>query len=387
MFAQRTSWNLENNRFSLTLARLRREGKPLLDLTISNPTTCGIAFDEHLLHALSDPKALQYEPEAQGLLSARKAVTQYYASLPERGAAVSPEQIFLTTGTSEAYSYAFRLLCDPDDEVLVPHPGYPLFDFLASIQDVHLRPYPLIYDHGWHVDMHVLEEAITERTRAIVVVHPNNPTGSFIRPGEREHLIALCSKHDIAIIADEVFLDYDFDIPGHTFATNNRCLTFTLSGLSKISGLPQMKVAWMVVSGPGSIKDAAIARLDVIADTYLSLNTPMQVALPAWLEVRHHFQSQLQARLTANLRELDGQLAAAPKCQRMEVQGGWYATLRVPALQSDEDLAIELMEKYGVAVHPGHFFDFPMDGYLVLSLMTPENDFREGLRRILHAIG
>lgn len=386
MFAERTAWNSEPNRFSLALERLRHSGMPLLDLTRSNPTDCGFTYDEAaIMSALADKRALEYSPVARGLRSAGESVASYYAELSGLPR-VSPEQIFLTTSTSEAYSYAFRLLCDPGDEVLIPRPGYPLFDLLAAIQDVNLVPYPLQYDQGWHMDMHALEKAVTPRTRAVVVVHPNNPTGSCVTGNERKRLAEVCAGQGIAIIADEVFLDYGHEITPASFADNSECLTFTLSGLSKIAGLPQMKVAWMVVSGPESATKEAIGRLEVIADTYLSMNAPLQVATPKLLESRHGLQKQLKARLKNNLREMDAQLTKAPNCERLQAEAGWYATLRVPVTQTDEDLAIRLMEEQGVVVHPGHFFDFDREGYLIVSLMTPEADFREGVRRILATI-
>lgn len=378
MFAKRTSWELKANRYTVALERARLGGRKLLDLTVSNPTACGLEPDPQVWQALGDERAAKYEPEALGLGSARAAVMGYYE---KSGVAVAAENVVLTTSTSEAYTYAFRLLCEPGDEVLVPQPGYPLFDFLASIQDVSPVAYPLIYDHGWHVDLHALEQALTPRTRAVIVVHPNNPTGSFVSHEERRALAELCAGRGMAIIADEVFLDYGFEGHAHTFADESHCLTLTLSGLSKIAGLPQMKVAWMVASGPEELRAQAMARLEVIADTYLSMNTPMQLALPVMLESRHVFQRQLKARLASNLRELDGQLAGASRVSRLEVQGGWYATLRVPATQADEELAIGFIEK-GVIVQPGHFFDFPSDGYLVVSLMTEEREFRDGVKVI-----
>lgn len=383
MFSQRTNWDLKTNRFTATLERLQREKRPLLDLTASNPTTCGLGYDERLvLEPLAETAGMRYSPEARGLRSAREAVASYYAELP-KPAEVHAEDVFLTTSTSEGYSYAFRLLCDPGDEVLIPRPGYPLFDLLATIQDVKLVHYPLLYDHGWQIDPYALEAAVTPRTRAVVMVHPNNPTGSFASGGEREWLSELCARREMGLIVDEVFLDYSFGVPGRSFADNDVCLTMTLSGLSKVCGLPQMKVAWMAVNGPAAVKGTATERLEIIADTYLSLNTLMQAALPKLLASRTGFQEQLRARLAENLRVLDARLASAPQIQRMEVQGGWYATLRVPAVQSDEDLAVRLMEQQGVVVHPGHFFDFAGEGYLVVSLMTPEVEFQDGIGRVI----
>src|SRR5580693_7863470 len=275
MFAERTNWNLEPNRLGTALAAHRAAGKPLLDLTVSNPTECGFAYDrEAILEALRNPGALEYEPNPRGLASARTAVAEYYAA---RDANVSIEDLFLTTSTSEAYSFAFRLFCDPGDEILIPAPSYPLFDFLADIQDVKLVRYPLLYDHGWQIDFHSLEQAITPRTRGVIVVHPNNPTGSFLKLEEMRRLNQVCAARGIAIIADEVFLDFALGDERHaTFAANSRALTFTMSGLSKICGLPQMKVAWLIVSGPEPSKAQALARLEVIADTYLSMNAPIQ---------------------------------------------------------------------------------------------------------------
>jgi aspartate/methionine/tyrosine aminotransferase len=385
MFSSRTSWNLSPNRFTTALESKKKSGSALLDLTASNPTTCGLIYPaEKILSSLTNSAAMTYEPESKGLLVARKAVAAYYADQPEP-VAVSPENIILTTSTSEAYSYAFRLLCEPGDEVLIPQPSYPLFDFLATIQDVRLIPYSLVYDHGWQIDFNSLRSAITPRTRAVIVVNPNNPTGSYVKAKELVELNEICAENELAIIADEVFLDYP--LPGaacKSFAGNSEALTFTLSGLSKISGLPQMKVAWMAVSGP--IARDALSRLDIIADTYLSMNAPMQFATPTLLACRNDFQSQLKARLRTNLAELDSQLAAQNHCARLDVEAGWYATLRVPVTQSDEDLAIALIEDESVIVHPGHFFDFEQDGYLILSLLTAEDVFREGLRRVLRRL-
>jgi len=382
MFATRTNWDLTPNRLSEALAAHRAAGKPLLDLTVSNPTECGFSHDSKaILEALSNPAALRYEPNPRGLESARRAVAGYYAA---RNEVVSVEDIFLTTSTSEGYSYAFRTLCNPGDEVLIPSPSYPLFDFLAEIQDVKLVRYPLLYDQGWQIDFHALEQAITARTRAVIVVHPNNPTGHFTKAPERIKLNAICSAHQMAIVADEVFLDFALDgNRAASFAANSGALTFTLSGLSKISGLPQMKAAWLSVSGSQELKREAVARLEVIADTYLSPNAPVQLAMPAFLEQRHSFQEQLLSGVRGNLAELDRQLARQKACSRLAVEGGWYAVLRVPAIRSDEDLTLELLTSGNVSVHPGHFYDFSTDGFLVVSLITPETIFATGITTML----
>jgi len=384
MFAKRTNWNLETNRLSVALSAHRAAGKPLIDLTISNPTECGFAYDEEaILGALGNPAALKYEPNPRGLVAAREAVKGYYA---ERGAIVSNDDIFLTTSTSEAYSYVFRTLCDPDDEVLIPEPSYPLFEFLADIQDVRLVPYPLLYDHGWQIDFHNVKQSFTSRTRAIIAVNPNNPTGNYCKPEEMRKLNEICAAQGVAIIADEVFLD--FALGGDrqaTFASNSGALTFTMSGLSKICGLPQMKAAWLVVSGPESLKKEAVARLEVIADTYLSMNAPIQWALPTLLGQRREFQRQLIGRVKENLAELDRQLARQRSCGRLEVEGGWNAVIRVPATGTDEDLALELLAAKGVYVHPGHFYDFPSEGFVVVSLISPISEFARGIKELLSA--
>lgn len=393
MFSERTNWTLAQNRFTQAVVEVRASGAEILDLSASNPTRVGLQFDSAaILHALSSPHALDYDPQPKGLPFAREAVAAYYADRRaggERDVAsnISTERIVLTTSTSEGYSYVFKLLCNAGDELLVPKPSYPLFEFLADLQDVKLVPYPLIYDHGWQMDLHSLEKAVTKRSRGVVIVHPNNPTGSYVQEKEFALLNALCRKHGLALIVDEVFLDYRLDDKPHTsFAENHEALTFTLSGLSKIAALPQMKVAWVVTSGPKTEVDAAMGRLEVIADTYLSMNAPVQWALPALLEQRKDIQTKLLRRVKKNLTELDRQLFEQNACQRLIVEGGWYAVLRVPVTRSDEDLAIELVRGNSVLVHPGHFYDFPRDGFLVLSLITMEAEFAEGVARILRYI-
>ena len=385
MFASRTNWNLKTNRLADALARHRSGGRKLLDLAASNPTDCGFKYDAPaIVRSLCNPLALQYHPEPRGLHMAREAVSDYYTA---RGDKVSLDNLFLTVSTSEAYSHVFRLLCNPGDEVLIPTPSYPLFDFLADVNDVKLVRYPLFYDHGWHIDLHGLEQAITPRTRGIVIVHPNNPTGHYTKTGEIARLNEISTAKKLAIIADEVFLDFSLrDTPPASFIANRAALTFTMSGVSKISGLPQMKLSWLAVNGPEVLKQEALARLELIADTYLSMNTPIQLAAPVLLQQRTNFQRQLMARVKNNLTELESQLASQSQITRLQVEGGWYAVLRLPAIRSDEDLTIDLLEKQDVYVHPGHFYEFPGDGYLVVSLIAPEQDFAEGVRRILTEI-
>ena len=417
-FSARTAWDLAETRLARALRERRAAGLPIFDLTASNPTQCGFAYDDAgILAALTDREALVYDPDPHGMRRAREAVCRYYA---ERGARVDAEQVFLTTSTSEAYSWLFRLLCDAGDEVLIAQPSYPLFDFLAQIEDVRLRPYPLFYDHGWQIDLAGLRERITLKTKAIALVHPNNPTGHFTRDAERRELESLCAEHGLALIVDEVFLDYAMPgQDGRSFAAGDSCaegerwdrkagergdeirrfatgkhlaLTFVLSGVSKIAALPQMKAAWIVAFGPAAAGperelSEALARLEVVADTFLSMNAPVQCALPAWLAGCGAMQEQIRARTRENLRKLDQILLRNSAVTRLEVEAGWYAVLRVPALGSDEDLAVRLVEERGVSVHPGYFFGFAGDGWLVVSLLTPEGEFRMGVEKICSLFG
>ena len=384
MFSKRTDWELSPNRFTEAHRDLLAQGGEIFDLAISNPTRAGFQYDQRaIVQALNSPAVLDYNPQPKGLRSARDAVAAYYRDRREEFD-VDPESLVLTTSTSEGYSYVFRLLCNPDDEVLVPKPSYPLFEFLADLQDVKLVPYPLIYDHGWQIDFSSLYKAANHRTRAVVVVHPNNPTGSYVSKDEQRELNSFCRDHKLSLIVDEVFLDYAIDgAQRQSFAVNCETLTFTLSGLSKICGLPQMKLSWVVTSGPSKQVSAAMDRLEVIADTYLSMSAPIQLAAPVLLEQRHSVQPQLLVRVRGNMVELDRQLSAQKAGERLSLDGGWYAVLRVPALQSDEDLAIGILQKEGVLLHPGHFYDFPSDGYLVLSLITPPALFKTGIERVL----
>lgn len=380
-FSSRTQWDLKETQLARALRERRSAGLPLLDLTASNPTHCGFQYDwPGILAALGDSRSMTYDPDPRGMLAAREAVCRYYAG---HGAAVSPDAIFLTTGTSEAYSWVFRLLCDPGDEVLIGQPSYPLFDFLAQLEDVQLRPYPVLYDHGWQIDLGGLHERITPATKAIAVVHPNNPTGHWTR--ERSELEGLCAEHRLALIVDEVFLDYPLtDAAEASFMTgDHRALTFVLSGITKIVALPQMKAAWIAVAGPEREKRPALERLEVIADTFLSMNAPVQCALETWLAGAGGLQSQIRRRTRANLSFLDATFGhSCSAVSRLEAEAGWYAVLRVPALGRDEDLAVRLIEERGTSVHPGYFFGFSGDGWLVVSLLTPEADFRKGLEEI-----
>jgi len=383
-FSARTGWNTEESELARA-HRLRREaGLPVADLTASNPTRCGFSYPASLLEPLADPRALDYDPQPRGLLPAREAVCKYYA---DHGVSLDPGQIVLTTSTSEAYSFLFRLLCDPGSEILVPQPGYPLFDFLATLDDVRIKVAPLVYDDGWQIDFEGMSRAITPQTRAIVIVHPNNPTGHFTKPREAEELARICRAKGLSLIVDEVFLDYseagnkgaraqESDGAASFAAGLEGVSVFVVSGLSKIAGLPQMKAAWIVAIGPEKV--SSLERLEVIADTFLSMNSPVQWALPVWLANRAAIQQQIRNRVGTNLAVLDRRLAALPTLQRLAVEGGWCAVLRIPALEPDEQTVLALLER-GVWVHPGYFFGMPESGWLVVSLLGEEPEFRAGL--------
>jgi len=376
-FSVRTNWNTEESELALAHRLRLQAGLPIADLTASNPTRCGFNYSPDLLAALTDSKALDYDPQPRGILSARQAVCSYYSEL---GVALDPSQIVLTTSTSEAYSFLFRLLCDPGTEILVPQPSYPLFDFLAVLDDVRIRSVPLVYDHGWQIEPEGFRRAITAQTRAIVLVHPNNPTGHFTKPWEAEELAGICREFDLSLIVDEVFLDYGFSGAGKSFAAGlDGVPVYVVSGLSKIAGLPQMKAAWIAATGPD--KAEALERLEVIADTFLSMNAPVQSALPIWLEGRPAIQRQIRERVAGNLAELDRQLAQIPSVQRLEAEGGWYAVLRIPALEPDEQTVLALLEQ-GVWAQPGYFFGMAESGWLVVSLLGESAEFSTGLAKM-----
>ena len=386
MFSRRTNWQLSPNRLTQALAEVRASATELLDLTISNPTRVGFQYHtQSILGAFQNSNSLLYDPQSKGLLGARREIVSYYQH--DHGVSLDPEQIVLTASTSEAYSYVFRLLCNAGDDILVPKPSYPLFDFLGDLQDVRLVPYPLEYADGWFIDFPSLTRAITPQTQAILLVHPNNPTGSYVRDEEVQQLNSICGERNLALIADEVFLDFPFDSkPAKSFAGNVDALTFTLSGLSKISALPQMKIAWVVTSGPPALTTSALERLEVIADTFLSLSAPAQYALPVLLEQRQSIQPQILQRVRENRDVLRELLATQSACKLLHADAGWTAVLRTSSGTSDEEFTIKLLRQHQVIVHPGHFYDLSSDGFLVLSLLTPVADFREGVRRLLSAL-
>jgi aspartate/methionine/tyrosine aminotransferase len=385
-FSSRLNWSPHWNALAELREAKRAAGEPVLDLTESNPTAADLDYPaEAILAALSDLRALRYEPAALGLDSAREAVSRYYASL---GAEVAVSHLVLTASTSEAYAFVFKLLCDAGDEVLWPQPSYPLFEYLAGLECVQARPYPLRYDGAWHIDFEALERAASPRTRAVILVNPNNPTGSFLDQHEYARLMALCRDRGLAIVSDEVFADFAFApnprrVTTLAAAPESAPLTFCLSGLSKIAGLPQMKLGWMAVSGAGA--DKAMARLELIADTYLSVGTPVQLATPRLLEVGALLRSQIRERTAGNLAWLRGAISGYP-CELLHLEGGWYATLQVPASRSEEEWALALLGDHNVLVQPGYFYDFAREAFLIASLLTPPAEFHEGIHRLLEAV-
>ncbi|HEX4156710.1 MAG TPA: pyridoxal phosphate-dependent aminotransferase [Acidobacteriaceae bacterium] len=394
-FSTRTAWELTENALTQRLRERRERGGEVLDLTVSNPTACGFRYDANdLLSPLSQPAALIYDPQPFGLASARAAVAEYYR---DHNADIPIENICLTTSTSEAYSYLFRLLCDPGDEILIARPSYPLFAFIAQLDSVRLREYPLQYDpgashtspHAWTIDLDALRASITPRTRALIVVHPNNPTGNYASAAEREALESLCTEHSLALIVDEVFLDYPISpsTHPHTFAAaNSSALTFVLSGISKVCALPQMKLSWIVIppaaSGPNPLLQQALARLEVIADTFLSVNAPTQAALPHWLAHRSTIQNQIRERVVRNLAALDRRLhnSRSSTAQRLALEAGWTAVLRVPRTIEGQPFAEAALD-HGVLLQPGEFYGLP-EGRAVLSLLTPPESFDAGLKHL-----
>lgn len=382
-FARRTDWDLRPNKISGILEDFKKRGQAFLDLTESNPTKCGFVDPgQRILATFANQQNMFYAPASQGLLEAREALAAYYCG---QGIKLSPRQIFLTASSSEAYSFIFRLLADPQDVVLFPQPSYPLFDFLADLNDVKTGGYPLFYDGQWAIDLCGLENNITSRTKAVVVVNPNNPTGNYVNQKQLKSLGQICQKASLALISDEVFFDYAFDRKQSfiSLASHQENLTFTLGGLSKMLGLPQMKLSWIVLTGPQAIVEDAIARLEMIADTYLSVNTPSQNALAGWLSLRLAIQEQIRSRTDVNRAFLLKSFASETLGGVLQTQGGWYMIIKLPNGFDEESLVEDLLLKDQVYVHPGYFFNFSDEPYLILSLLPPEEIFSQGVNRIL----
>jgi len=381
-FARRTAWSLSANRINGALERLKRDKVSVLDLTQSNPTRCGFSYPaDEITSPLVNDTNIRYEPDPKGMSMARQTVSRYYA---DKGLSVDRDRVFLTASTSEAYTYLFRLLADPGDRILFPRPSYPLFAFLGDINDLDIKTYPLNYHQGWRMDMESIKRELTANTKAIVVVNPNNPTGSFVKAGEFGHLTDLSSRHGLALISDEVFADYPFQGPkSHvSLAGHDRVLNFTLGGISKALGLPQMKLSWIAVNGPDEQVIDAAGRLEIIADTYLSVNTPVQNAFKDWMDFKARIQAEILKRITSNRAFLQERLATAAPCALLDADGGWYAVIKLPDGIDEEEFTLAMLNEDHVLVHPGYFFDFDMEPIIVVSLLPCEDIFDQGVERI-----
>ncbi len=378
-FSNRTNWELSANRMNMALDELRAANTDVIDLTESNPTRCGFSYPDNILKGLSNSANLCYLPESKGMRHARQAVCDYYAS---NGVAVDPESVVLTSSTSEGYTFLFKLLLNPGEKVLIARPSYPLFQYLIELSDAVYDFYPLNYVQGrWQIDFEALEKMIDTDTRAVILVNPNNPTGSYITQEEMDELNRICLRHNLAIISDEVFFDYRLnpaDKQGVSFSRNAKVPTFVLNGISKILGLPQMKLSWILVQGPQDAAGEALKRLDMIADTFLSVNTPVQNALPLWFQARGLLQTAILNRLRKNHKAVK-EFACVHKLTFFESRGGWYAVVHSSIIKDEEDWILDLLVRKHVLVHPGYFFDFPEEGNLVLSLLPDEKDFQKGL--------
>jgi alanine-synthesizing transaminase len=382
MFSTRVPSDLAPNRLTTAELAIRARGVRLIDLTETNPTSVGLAYPDDALGALSAPAGMRYAPHPFGLASARETVA---AEVAAGGRPVDPSRVVLTASTSEAYSFLFKLLCNPGDQVLVPVPSYPLFEHLTRLELVDVRPYPLEYHGTWSIDAHAVEAALTPRTRAVLVVSPNNPTGSVLTRGDLSALAHVCASRQLALIGDEVFCDYLIDArPDRARVLEQvEALTFSLGGLSKSAGMPQMKLGWMVAGGPPPLVDAALARLEIICDAFLSVSTPVQHAVGALLDAGRQVRRLIIERVTRNLQELQALALVHPSCSVHRVEGGWSAVIRVPATRPEETLVLDLLEQDSVLVHPGYFFDFPHEAFVVVSLLPRPDEFREGAARLL----
>ena len=381
MFSNRLPTHAEINALSRAVESVRRAGADIIDLTQSNPTQAGIDYPADLLEELGDERALRYEPHPLGLLSARAAVADDFA---RRGVVVDPASIVLSASTSEAYSWVFKLLCDPGASVLVPRPSYPLFEHLTRLESVRAVPYELRYHGRWEIDFDSVAAAPSD-TKAVLLVSPNNPTGSYVWRAEADALGAMCLQRGWALVADEVFADYPLEATAAVteVVLDSPVLSFTLSGASKTVGLPQVKIAWMLIGGPAEARDRALRGLELIADTYLSVSTPVQVALPSLLSRGDAIRGSIRERLARNLAVARTLTTRYPACDLLPVEGGWSAVIRVPAVRAEDALVIDLVRQEHVLAHPGYFFDFPHEAFVVVSLLPREAVFADGLERLL----
>ncbi len=398
MFSARLPWDRAENALARRERERREAGLPIVDLTESNPTRAGIPYPTLALgEALGAGATFGYEPAPFGLPSAREAVARRYRAV---ATPIDAGQIVITASSSESYALLFKLLCDPGDAILVPEPSYPLFDYLARLEGVRTVGYRLAYDGEWHVDFDSVAEALAHattsggRARALVVVNPNNPTGSFVTASDLARLGELAAGAELAVISDEVFADYRFTTRAPAAAClaaapaiAGRALTFSLGGLSKASGLPHFKLGWMAVAGPAAVARAALARLELISDTYLSVAGPVQRALPRLLELGAGVRDAIRERVARNRASLLGALGSTSPVTCLNAEGGWTAILRVPDLAgdgaSDERWALQLLVEDGVLVHPGYLFDMPAGAYLVVSLLPAPEMFDRGIAAIV----
>jgi aspartate/methionine/tyrosine aminotransferase len=381
MLSQRLPASSAPNRLSRAVAALRAAGEPYLDLTESNPTRVGLPYPEDLLAPLADPRALRYDPQPFGLAAARAAVA---ADAARRGATVDPAHVVLTASTSEAYTWLFKLLCNPGEAVLVPRPSYPLFEHLTRLEGVRAMPYDLAYHGRWEIDPASLD-VVPGDARALLVVSPNNPTGSYISARDLEAVLAVCRSRGLALVVDEVFADYalEAEAPLTDIASRADVLAFTLGGLSKAVGLPQLKLGWIVVGGPATARDAALDGLELIADSFLSVSTPVQAAAADLLRTAEPVRAAIRSRVRRNYRAARLATAAVPACSLLRAEGGWSAVLRIPAVLSEEEFVLHLLDRDRVLVHPGYFFDFSSEAYLVVSLLVAEARFDAAFARVL----
>ena len=380
-FSRRLPGTREPNALSQLLATLKSQGASLVDLTESNPTRAGIPYPADLLTSLADPGGLQYDPDPLGLHEARAAVA---ADHSRRKAFVTPDDVVLTASTSEAYSWLFKLLCDPGDVVAIPQPSYPLFEHLTALEGVAVHPYALTYDGRWSIDIDSLAAA-PETTRAVLIVSPNNPTGSYVTMSEVRAVARLCRERGWALVTDEVFADYPLEeaAPLTDIAKRVDVLSFTLGGLSKTAGLPQLKLGWIVIGGPGSERARARTEIELIADTFLSVGTPVQVAASRLLSEGAVVRQAIHQRVRHNLTVLRAAVRRFPSCEVLKVEGGWSAVIRVPSIRSEDDLVAEILEREQVVVHPGYFFDFPREAFLVVSLLPEPRVFAPAIERVV----
>jgi alanine-synthesizing transaminase len=382
VISSRLPGDLSPNATARAVEALRARGVSVIDLTESNPTRAGFHYPEHVLDALADARAFRYDPHPLGLISAREAVAREFL---RRGATVPPDRIGLTASTSEAYGFLFKLLCNAGDAVLVPRPSYPLFEHLTSLEGVAAVPYRIEYHGSWRIDLDSVRRAMDDRVRALLIVSPNNPTGSFLHCDDLVNVVELCASRDVAIIGDEVFADYPLDVSTHAVSVLAQAdvVTFSLGGLSKSAGLPQLKLGWIAFAGPSERVQQTLASYEIVADAYLSVSTPVQVAAPVLLDAGTEVRSQIHSRIRHNLAALRQIVTAYPAARVLSCEGGWSAVIQLPSTRSEEALILELLDDDHILAHPGYFFDFERESFVVVSLLVETDIFERGAARLL----